>query len=389
MVVHGRGLMSVWPNARNRKQPVIRPESGERVHVEPDPEDPFTAKWAVKTVEVDDFTAGLWVPGSVPGKRSVAWVYDADSWARFERGGNTFSSDWQLVAGGSHPLGDVPFVTFDNRQDADGKPQSGIEPLMPAQDAINTIRFHTLLAMQFSAYRQRVFTGYDPVVRDANGAPVMQVAADGVTPVVDSQGLPVPVVRSPGRIGVDRALVFPGADTKVFDLPESNLANYIAVLGEFLSDLFAIGQVPPQYLLNRMANLSGDALAGAESTLQSLVSDLQRWTGESLEQVMRLANRARGEDEPDLASEVVWADAEARSFAQTIDGITKLISVKFPTQAGFEMIPGATPPKVKRWMDMQQAEQARAATMDPTLLAAEAFRTPPPAPASPPVDATA
>jgi hypothetical protein len=119
------------------------------------------------------------------------------------------------------------------------------------------------------------------------------------------------------------------------------------------------------------------------------VSDLQRWTGESLEQVMRLANRARGEDEPDLASEVVWADAEARSFAQTIDGIVKLISVKFPTQAGFEMIPGATPPKVKRWMEMQQAEQARAATMDPTLLAAEAFRTPPPAPASPPVDATA
>jgi hypothetical protein len=90
----------------------------------------------------------------------------------------------------------------------------------------------------------------------------MQVAADGGRRCWTAQGLPVPVCRSPGRIGVDRALVFPGADTKVFDLPESNLANYIAVLGEFLSDLFAIGQVPPQYLLNRMANLSGDALAG-------------------------------------------------------------------------------------------------------------------------------
>jgi hypothetical protein len=169
--------------------------------------------------------------------------------------------------------------------------------------------------MQFSAFRQRVFTGYDPVVRDSTGNPVWQVAEDGVTPLLDSQGLQIPVVRSPGRIGVDRALVFPGEATKVFDLPESNLSNYITVLGEFLTDLFAVAQVPPQYLLNRMANLSGDALAGAESTLQSLVNDLQRWTGESLEQVMRLANRARGTDEPDLASEVVWADAEARSFA--------------------------------------------------------------------------
>jgi hypothetical protein len=384
MVVHGRGLMSVWPNPRDRKQPIIRPESGERVHVEADPEDPFTAKWAVKLITVDDYpgvsSGALWVPGT-PGQRGVGFVYDADTWARFERGGNTFSNDWVLTAGGPHPLGDVPFVTFDNRQDVDAKPQSGIEPLMPAQDAINTIRFHVLLAMQFSAFRQRVFTGYDPVVRDSAGNPMWQMADDGVTPLLDSQGLQIPVVRSPGRLGVDRALVFPGEATKVFDLPESNLSNYVTVLGEFLTDLFAVAQVPPQYLLNRMANLSGDALAGAESTLQSLVNDLQRWTGESLEQVMRLANRARGTDEPDLASEVVWADAEARSFAATIDGIVKLISVDFPHRAAWEMIPNATPPKVERWIKLMEEEQKQNAATDPILAAANAFRLPPPSPA--------
>lgn len=364
MVVHGRGLMSVWPNAKNRKSPIIRPENGKRVHLEMDPEDPFTVKWAVKTFQIAAAPpSGIWVPPTADNRKpiDVAVVYDDDTWVRFERVGLVDNpavatgGNWEVKGGGKNPLGENPFVAFDNRVDADGVPQSAIEPLIPAQDAINTIRFNTLLAMQFSAFRQRVFVGYDPVQRDAQGNPVIRKNPDG-TDMVDANGLKVPVLNSPGRVGVDRALVFPGDATKVFDLAESNLKNYIEVLSEFLTQLFAIGQIPPQYLLSRMANLSGDALAGAESTLASLVTDLQRWMGESLEQVMRLANIARGEDEPDLASEVIWADAEARSFAQTVDAIGKLIAVGFPREAAFEMIPGATPQKVSRWMDLAGAE---------------------------------
>ncbi len=363
MVVHGRGLMSVWPNRARRESPVIRPESSRRVHVEMDPADPFTALYAVKTFVVEAPPApALILPAGVrQGDRDVAVVYDATTWARFEKPRSVTDAavfgvgTWELANGGAHPLGEVPFVTFDNRPDADGNPQSALAPLIPAQDAINTIRFLTLLAMQFSGHRQRVFTGYDPVARDERGNPIWQKNADG-TPKLDANGQPLPVLNSFGRIGVDRALVFPGEATKVFDMPESNLDNYIKVLGEFLTQLFAVGQVPPQYLLTRMANLSGDALAGAESTLASLVSELQTGLGESLEQVMRLANRARGEADEDVASEVIWADAEVRSFAQTIDAITKLVSVNFPRAAAFEMIPGATPQKVERWMGLVQDE---------------------------------
>lgn len=356
MMVHGRGVMSVWPNAKNIKSPIIRPESGKRVHIGMDPEDPFTPLYAVKTFEIEGFNSGLWTPGNLAGTKSVAVVYTASEWVRFEKTGTATLGGWQVVNGGPHELGAVPFVPFDNRQDADGNSSSGIAPLIPAQDAINTIRFNTLLAMQFSAFRQRVFTGYDPVMRDETGNPIWRKNPAGGL-LLDANGQPQPSLSSPGRVGVDRALVFPGKDTKVFDLAESNLDNYIKVLGEFLTDLFAVAQIPPQYLLNRMSNLSGDALAGAESTLSSLVSDLQRWTGESLEEVMRLANRARGEDEPDIASEVIWADAEARSFAQTVDAIVKLTATGFPREAGFEMIPGSTPQKVGRWLGMVEEEQ--------------------------------
>ena len=276
MFVHGRGLMSVWPNPANRKSPVIRPENGKRVHVEMDPADPFTSLWAVKTFSL---TRGpqtpLWVPQPTPQGVDVAIVYDSDSWVRYEKPASTSGNsallpgEWTVTAGGTHDLGEPPFVTFDFKPDADGVPQSGIEPLIPAQDAINTIRFNTLLAMQFSAFRQRVFVGYDPVIRDADGNPTWRLAPDGVTPLLDPNGNKIPALSSPGRIGVDRALVFPGAETKVFDLPESNLDNYVKVLGEFLTQFFAVGQIPPQYLLSRMANLSGDALASAESTLSS------------------------------------------------------------------------------------------------------------------------
>src|SRR5207253_8445473 len=57
MMVHGRGIMSVWPNPRNRVSPVIRPENGRRVHVEMDPEDPFTPLWAAKSFTVEDFAS--------------------------------------------------------------------------------------------------------------------------------------------------------------------------------------------------------------------------------------------------------------------------------------------------------------------------------------------
>lgn len=335
MYIHGRGVMSVTPVRATPKTPKIRPENGKRVWIEPNPDDPFEGLFAVKQIHAVDGTIN-------------AYVYTDTEWVQFTQ--NKGQRDWGLTLGGRHNLGGLPFVTYDFNLDADGVPHAPIDKLMAQQDAINTIRFNTLLAMQFSAFRQRVFTGFDPVARDAKGQAIVQKNTDG-TNKLDLNGQPIPVLNTPGRIGVDRALVFPGELTKVFDLPESNLDNYIKVYDTFLNTFFATSQIPPQYALTKMANTSGDAMAGAESTFQSLISDLKMAAGESNEAVMRLANRARGEKAEDVASEVIWADSEIRSFAQIVDGAVKLITSGMSREDAWSMLPDATPTKVKKWVE--------------------------------------
>lgn len=359
MFLHGRGMMSVTGNTKKLKSPKIRPENAKRVWIEPDPEDPFTPLFAVKklVVAATPPRSGLILPESmVRHSTEVAYVYTDEEWVKFERSG--VMGAWQIVDGKAHSLGEIPFVPFDFNVDADGNPRAAITELMPQQDAVNTIRFNTLLAMQFSAYRQRIFTGYDPVVRDSKGNPLVKMK-DGV-PILDTNGQQIPLTRSPGRIGVDRALVFPGDKTKVYDLAESNLDNYVKALDHFITALFATGQIPPQYALNKMANTSGDAMAGAEATFQSLIQDLQVSAGESVETVMNLAGNARGDGGGDLAAEVIWADPEIRSFAQIVDGAGKLIISGMARADAWAMLPNATPPRVAEWVKNSNADRAAA-----------------------------
>jgi hypothetical protein len=357
MMLHGRGLASVWPNKLKPTQPIVRPESYELVHIEMDPDDPFTPLYAVKIYQVEESVpTALWLPGTVTRTKTVGFVYDASSVVRFEKGGMAGTGDWTVELTGDHPMRRVPFALYDYRPDSRGRPWSALDQLIPQQDALNTIRFNTLLAMQFAAYRQRIVTGFDPRVLDDEGNVKYKTNNEGV-PLLDDSGQPIPILNSPGKAGVDRLLVFPGEGTKVFDLAESNLKNYIEVYDKFLTTFFSTGQIPPQYLLSQMANLSGDALAGAESTLASLVVELQLAAGEGNEELSEMAWYAMGETrEFEPTSETQWADAEARSFNQIADAITKLISVDFPHRDAFEMLPGATKTKVDRWMEHMEDE---------------------------------
>jgi hypothetical protein len=358
MMIHGRGLASVWVNQKDRSRPIVRPESYDRVHVEMDPGDPFTPLWAAKLwTESLSSPGGLMLRGTASTTKDVCVIYDDASFVRFEKTGAGLFGDWTVIAAGTHPMRRVPFALFDYKPDPNGQPWSAIDPLMPQQDALNTIRFNTLLAMQFAAFRQRIVTGFDPRVLDKDGNVVYKTNTDG-TPELDVNNNMQPLISSPGKVGVDRMLAFPGGDTKVYDLAESNLANYVDIWDSFVTTFFSVAQIPPQYQLGQMVNISGDALAAAESTLASLVKELQRSAGEGNEDVMEMAYYASGGQEVFPATvEMDWLDAEARSFSQVVDGVQKLISTGFPKRAAYAMLPGATATRLEQWMDEIDEEQ--------------------------------
>lgn len=360
MMAHGRGLVSVWENRNDPSQPLVRPESTKNVHLEMDADDPFRVDWSVKMVHRREAPMGeMLIPYAQEALDGSdrAYVYDDDSWVRFERprlSTGYYAGAWTLTGGGNHKLEGNPFTPFDYQQDEFGQGHSAIRPLIPAQDAINTIRFNTLLAMQFSAYRQRIATGFDPVIRDAEGRPMLD--ANGNVQL-----------RSMGRAAVDRLLVFPGTETKIFDLPESNLDNYIKTLGDFLTQFFALGQIPPQYLLSRMANISGDALAGAESTLTALRGDIGRMAQDGWIDVAAKVGRARG-DAVNKSPEVSWANGETQSFASMVDAIVKLISVNFPKEVAWKMIPGITGPQLQDIEEATAKEEEATAAAKPDVV---------------------
>jgi Phage portal protein, SPP1 Gp6-like len=365
LYMHGHAVVSVLRDEDAPGEVRVRPESWRTTYLHIDPDDVFAHDWALRTyvqrglpLASNDLPAAM--TSSSTADVSVATIYDATEFVRFEKGGDT--AGWRVVDSGRHGMSRLPFVAAPFLPNTEGHGVSAVDPLIPQCDAVNTIRFNTLLAMQYAAFRQRVFTGFDPIRRREDGSIVYKVDADGNELLDPATGERIPELNSPGRLGVDRALVFPGADTKVFDLAESNLANYVTVLGEFLADLFAIGQVPPQYLLNRMANLSGDALAGAESTLASLVRDLRGAVEVLWVEVLKLAGDLLGEELDDEDLEILWGDGEARSFAQVVDAVVKLATTGFPKRAQWELIPGATLEKVDRWMELAEEEQAGALT---------------------------
>lgn len=359
-LVFGYAIASVWPNRQNPQTPYIYIEDPRNIYLHLDPSNPYETDWAVK----------VWQDSPT---RVVAVLYTDAMVYRFEadhaEDAQFYPSDFEQTDAYRNPMGRVPFVVFAPARNSNGSAESMIDALIPQQRAIDTMRFNVLLAAQFAAFRQRVVVGFDPVQRDAEGQPIFKKDSQGNL-VTDSNGQPIPIINSPGRAGVDRLIVFPSPDTKITDLPESDLTNYVAVINMLVATFASTAQVPPQYLVGDFKNVSGDLMTATEATLRSLVSELQTQFSDSWLAVFDLVNLARGEEPLDLSAQIVWADATPLDLSQVADAASKMVPQGAPLEMFLEMMPGATPQRVKRWMSMSSNAMTRQMA---TQLSAAAF----------------
>lgn len=306
-----------------RKVPVIKTKSPRRMTAFYG--DPVDDEWPLYAIEET-------ILNVAPGKqRRQVLLYDEEQ--RYTLVGDTErGAKLELVEDGGveeHGLGVCPVVRYRDGDDLDGDEsvRGEVEPLFDVQDQLNSTTFGRMMAEQYAAFRQRYVSGM--VATDEDGNP-----------------------QAPFQAAVDRLWVAEDADTRFGEFEQTDLSGYLSSAEATIKNIATMSQTPPHHLLGAMVNLSAEALNAARDGLNSKIAERKSVFGEAHEQTLRLAAHAAGDDKGwnDVSAQVVWRDTEARSLAQTVDALGKLVQMLgVPAEALWEKIPGVTQTDVERW----------------------------------------
>lgn len=227
---------------------------------------------------------------------------------------------------GGEPV--CPVIRFVNDRDADDQIIGEIAPLILDQQAINNVNFDRMLVSRFGAQPQKVISGW-------TGS--------------DSETL---------RASAKRVWTFEDPDVKAYTLGAASVSGYTELIDSMKADVYEKAGLAPTKN-GKLINLSAEALALAGKDENEKLTDKRESLGESWEQVLQLDAEMDGDSETafDTAAEVVWRDTEARSFAQVVDGITKLAQQGVPIESLLSMIPSMTQQQIR---GIQEAIQAKA-----------------------------
>jgi len=287
------------------------------------PKSPRT--WYCEIADPDDD----WPTYAVRRRGENVTLVDAEAFYTLKK--PTSSTRWGVVDVAPHGLGVCPFVQYRNAWNIDGHPVGEVERLIPVQDRLNQTVFDLLVAQTFAAAPQKYIAG---------------LVAD------DDDSLASALAK--------RVWTLDGADTKVGQLPGADLSHLVSSIDNTLRVYGIISQTPPNYLLGEMVNIAAEALVAADASLAMKVEDRKTLHGESHENTFRLAGVAANEPEiaADVMSEIVWRQTDPRSFAATVDGLTKLASpegLQVPPDELWTMIPGVTQTTAQRWKATRDA----------------------------------
>ncbi|MEV0443886.1 phage portal protein [Streptomyces spectabilis] len=244
----------------------------------------------------------------------------------------TIGKEYKIEGKRPHGLGVCPVVRFTPKMDLMGRSQGMVEGIIRYQDKLNQMWLSLLIAQHYTGFAIRTATGLSPVERvDENGMPILDE---------DGQPTYIPPVLDPSTM-----LVSPNPDTKFGQLPTAPTGEFLEAIELLTRHMCAVTETPPHYLLSgKLANLSADALAAAESAFTRKIDEIRHSFGESWELVLRLCALVSG-DQTGFEiedAEVQWADKGNRSLAQAVDAGLKLSQMGVPVDLVLTKIPGFT-----------------------------------------------
>lgn len=240
-----------------------------------------------------------------------------------------------------HDLGVCPVVRYRDRNLLAGEEQLGIvEPLLTVSERIGETTFQMMVAQYFQIFKQRYLIGWVPKSEREElktGAAIMWY-----------------LDKDPSEV-------------KFGEFDAASITPYIEARTSAIRDFAALGQIPAQSLgVDGISNISDATLAGLEAAKNRESGEIQTSVGEAHEQLLRLGAFIDGNmaSADDYTGEVRWRDFEARSFAQTVDGIVKLAQgLGLPAEVALEDVPGFTGQKLDRALKAIARQRGRA-TLD-------------------------
>ncbi len=195
-----------------------------------------------------------------------------------------------------NPYGVVPVFHFANNADIGAFGRSELESAIPIQDGLNKSVLDMLVAMEYSAYRQRW--------------------AAGIEIEYDNDGN----VIAPFKAGVDHVWITGNADAKFGDFNTANLDQFLKVKDSFRIDMASVTGTPMYYLLPHTRGFpSGEAMQRAESRFIAKVRDRQSAFGQTWADIMQFAARIDGHGE--LQIETRWEDPSQTTERERLETI--------------------------------------------------------------------
>lgn len=279
----------------------------------------------------------------------------------FERYQSPDDDEWPLT----NTLGVVPLVRIANRPRISGKHVDGrseIEPITSNQDLINYYRAMSVVAARYLAMPQRYALNLETDIDEKTGQPKPPFKAG----LADLWVVP-PMAEDDPRSAQAAAQVTLG------QFAAADLTPYIALIKQEVGAMASISRMPYFYLTGEPTTVppSGESLNSSEAALVRKVRSASVYLGESWEEVMRVALRAKGDSRAsERQAETIWARPETRNLAVVADATVKEYTAGLiDLPLGQEQI-GLSPQQQRRMSERQDtASSAASAPVVPSASA--------------------
>jgi Phage portal protein, SPP1 Gp6-like len=296
----GDAYVIVWPNAAG--DATLYPNRAGSCTVEYDPEQPGRIVRAAKYWHASNkhVCLNLFYPDRIEKYVSK----DASDSGVLTDASAFVAAAERVVA---NPFGVVPVFHFANNADLGDPGRSELEPAIAIQDGLNKSVLDMLVAMEYSAFRQRWAAGIDTEL-DASGKPV-----------------------APFTSGVEHVWVSENADTRFGDFNTADLNQFLKVKDSFRVDMALVTGTPLHYFTPNIAGTrSSDSLRRTESRFIAKVRDRQESFGQVWADVMAFALKVEGATDASLLT--LWEDPSPLSDREMLENIILKMQIGLPAE---------------------------------------------------------